>query len=457
MTDALDAALKAADAAEAEIAAWEKLSPVRQSKIREIRHRAAAIQREVESFGLHLNDPQAGETLNRFANTPIAQLPAKDDDPALKWLDAFETELDANRPLRTVSAASFADKAAPEREELVSGLIPAKIIGGLYGDGAVGKSLLAMQLGICVVAGRLWLNRIVRKGPVLYVCCEDDEAEVHRRLENICREMNVDMATLRDFHILPLADEISVLAMADSRSSVLTPTPLYNKLVGLTKTIKPQLLLLDTLNDIFAGSQNDPMQAKQFVKLLRPLVIPHGGTGLVLAHPSVDGMRSGSGSSGTVGWNNSFRWRGYLDKILDESGREPDATRRVLRTKKLNYGPQGGEIELRYQSGCYVVADGQGVTLDPMWKQSRADRCFMDLLRKGIDQNNRVSVQERGGCYAPKVFRSEANKQGVTYAELKEAMHRLLDSNKIENVPFGALSRAAFRLQPALHPPQDGA
>src|SRR3984893_2020856 len=357
-----------------------------------------------------------------------------------------EDETLPTTPLRVVSAASFAGKPAPEREELVSGLIPARIIGGLYGDGAVGKSLLAMMLGVSVATGQTWLNRIVQKGPVVYVCCEDDEAEVHRRLENICREMSVDMAALGDFHIVPLADEISVLAVAETRSSALTTTPLYGELEKLTGQVKPRLLIGDTLNDVFAGSQNDPMQAKQFVKLVRPLVIPHGGTGLILAHPSVDGMRSGTGSSGTVGWNNSFRWRGYLDKVLDESGKEADATRRVLRTKKLNYGPQGGEIELRYQNGCYVVASQEANMIDPMWKAARADRVVLDLLRKGIAQNNRVSLQEHGGCYAPKVFRREADKQGVTFAELKEAMHRLVDCNKIENAPFGPPSRNQFRL-----------
>jgi RecA-family ATPase len=350
------------------------------------------------------------------------------------------------RSLRTISAASFAGKPAPEREELVSDLIPAKIIGGLYGDGAVGKSLLAMMLGVAVATGRPWLNRIVRKGPVVYVCCEDDEAEVHRRLENICREMNVDMAALGDFHIVPLVDEDSVLASSDVRSNVLTTTPLYAQLVELTGDVKPQLLIGDTLADIFAGSENDRMQAKQFVKLMRKLVIPHGGTGLILAHPSVDGMRSGKGTSGSTGWNNSFRWRGYLDKVLDEQDNEPDPTHRVLRTKKLNYGPQGGEIELRYQNGCYVLRS-HGVNMsDPMWRTKRADRVFLDLLRKGIAQNNRVSLQPKGGCYAPTIFRTDASKQGVTFAEMKEAMQRLIDSNKIENAPYGAPSKQQFRL-----------
>jgi AAA domain len=435
---------KALKAAESEIAAWEKLSPVRQSKIAQMRVRSVAILREVETLGLILNE-EVGAALKRKANAPIKDLPAKDDDVSLKWLDAVESELAANRPVRVVSAASFAGRVAPEREELVRGLIPARIIGALYGDGAVGKSLLAMMLGVSVATGTLWLNRFVQKGPVVYVCCEDDEDEVHRRLENICREMRVDMALLGDFYIVPLADEDSVLAAADGRSSVLTATPLYEKLVKLTGKVRPRLLIGDTLNDIFAGSENDRMQAKQFVKLMRKLVIPYGGTGLILAHPSVEGMRSGSGASGTTGWNNSFRWRGYLDKVLDESGREIDITRRVLKTKKLNYGPQGGEIELQYYNGCYRSAEA-GPMVDPLHKERRADRVFVDLLRKAIAQNNHVSSAINSGLYAPKVFRIDADKQGVKFLELKDALGRLLDTGKIENAPYGARSKNQFRL-----------
>jgi hypothetical protein len=117
----------------------------------------------------------------------------------------------------------------------------------------------------------------------------------------------------------------------------------------------------------------------------------------------------------------------------------------VLRTKKLNYGPQGGEIELRYQNGCYRLGFQESMG-DPMAKAARADRVFLELLRKHLKQNNHVSVQQKGSCYAPAVFAVEAAKQGVTRAELKEAMQRLIDSNTIENAPFGARSRNQFRL-----------
>jgi RecA-family ATPase len=216
----------------------------------------------------------------------------------------------------------------------------------------------------------------------------------------------------------------------------------------LTAKAKPKLLIGDTLSDIFAGAENDRMQAKQFVKMMRKLVVPHGGTGLILAHPSVDGMRSGTGSAGSTGWNNALRWRGYLERVLNDDGSEADESRRVLRTKKANYGKRSVEIELRWHNGCFQVAGSETVaTMDPLWKERRADRVFLDLLAWNIKNNNFVCLSKKAGeLYAPKVFRKEADRQGVTYSELEEAMTRLLNSGQIENVPYGPTSRGAFRL-----------
>jgi RecA-family ATPase len=348
--------------------------------------------------------------------------------------------------MRVISAASFAGKPVPEREMLVEGLIPARIAAGLYGEGAVGKSLLALMLAVACVIGALWLGRRVKQGPVIYLCCEDDEDEVHRRLAAICRFLQIDLATLGDLFIVPLADEDAVLAATDGRSSVLTTTYRYEQVVELAQRVRPALVIGDTLADILAATENDRMIAKQFVRKMRPLAVPYGGTFLVLAHPSLSGINTGRGTSGSTGWRNTFRWDGYLRKVLDENGREPDPSNRVLSVMKANYGPQDGEIPLRYVQGCYMVdttrLTGGG---DPLATAAKAERVFLELLKKYIGQNRHVSTSE-GKSYAPFVFAADAAKEGVNKAALKAAMERLLDAKKIENAPHGAPSKKMFRL-----------
>jgi RecA-family ATPase len=345
-----------------------------------------------------------------------------------------------------ISAASFAGKKAPERQWLVSIVIPAYIVGAIYGDGAVGKSLLAIMLGVACVAGVLWLRYTVRRGPVIYLCCEDDEDEVHRRLEDICRGMGVDMAALADFHIVALADEDSVLATADGKSSVLKTTPRYDQVAELVKRVKPVLVIGDTLTDVYAASEIDRMLAKQFVKAMRKLVVPYGGTFLLLAHPSVDGMRSGRGSSGTTGWNNSLRWRGYLDKILADDGTEPDRTKRVLKFMKSNYTAQGDEINLRWIEGCYRVEGGTGSGGDPLVAQVKADKVFLELLDAYTAEGRVVSASPNAGNYAPTVFASDSERsQGIRKRTFKDAMNRLFAGGQITVGPVAPASNRHSR------------
>jgi RecA-family ATPase len=343
--------------------------------------------------------------------------------------------------LTVISAASFAGKIAPKREWLVETVIPAYVVGGLYGDGAVGKSLLALMLAVAIVTARAWLGRIVKRGPVIYLCCEDDTDEVRRRLEDICRGMGVDMIELGDLHIVPLADEDSVLASADDRSSVLTTTYRYDQLVELVQRVKPVLVIGDTLSHVYAASENNRMLAKQFVKVMRRLVVPYGGTALLLAHPSLDGMRTGRGSSGTTGWSNSMRWRGYLDKILAEDGTEPDSTKRVLRVVKSNYTAQGGEIALRWQEGCYKV-DGAPATGggDPLMGQVKADRTFLELLA-AYNADGRIVSASKSANYAPSVFAKDERAKGMRMKPLEQAMNRLFASGRIKLDETGPASR----------------
>ena len=120
----------------------------------------------------------------------------------------------ANPRAPCFSLAEFAGKPIPAREYLVRDLIPAKIVAGLYGDGASGKSLLAIMLGISTVLGRPFAGHLVdRTGPVVYLCGEDDKEEVHRRAAAICEAMACDLADLKDFVVMNLVDEDAILAI----------------------------------------------------------------------------------------------------------------------------------------------------------------------------------------------------------------------------------------------------
>ena len=124
---------------------------------------------------------------------------------------------------------------------------------------------------------------------------------------------------------------------APNRNGIIEPTALFNRLHEAACDIKPRLIIVDNSADVFAGNENDRAQVRQFVTLLRGIAVD-ANAGLVLtSHPSVSGINSGSGTSGSTGWHNSARARIYFKRAVTERDEEPDPLLRVLQVMKSNY------------------------------------------------------------------------------------------------------------------------
>jgi hypothetical protein len=87
--------------------------------------------------------------------------------------------------LAFIKIAEWQDQPVPERQWIVGDRIPAKNVTLLSGEGSIGKSILSLQLAVAVVLGKDWLCSLPDLGPVIAVCCEDDEDEIWRRLDLI--------------------------------------------------------------------------------------------------------------------------------------------------------------------------------------------------------------------------------------------------------------------------------
>ena len=346
------------------------------------------------------------------------------------------------RELPVFSAASLEGLAVPPRRWHVRDWIPAETVTLLYGDGGTGKSLVALQLLASTALGRPWLGRTVERGVSLFLTAEDSRDEVHRRLNDIAREVNFSLKALTDLHIVSLAGEDAIMAAPDGRSSILVTTSLFAALEAQLEAKHPNLVVLDTLADLFGGNEIDRSQARQFIGLLRGLALKYNTTILVLAHPSVSGMTRGTGSSGSTGWNNSVRSRLYFDRIRADDNREPDPDARVLRLMKSNYGRVGEEIVLHWRRGVFapdsITTGGLMAAHDAT---TRADEAFLKLLMLYEAEGRGAVSPNPGSNYAPKVFADHAQAQGFKARALKGAMDRLLAAKRIETIMTGPPSR----------------
>jgi hypothetical protein len=86
---------------------------------------------------------------------------------------------------------------------------------------------------------------------------------------------------------------------------------------------------------------NDRAQVRQFIGVLRGLAIAADAGVLLTSHPSLAGMSSGTGISGSTAWHASVRSRLYMKRATTEKNEEPDPNLRIIEVMKTNYGPVG--------------------------------------------------------------------------------------------------------------------
>jgi RecA-family ATPase len=356
-------------------------------------------------------------------------------------LDAPSRRVDRGEPvaeaLETISAASFEGQAKPCRRFLVPDLIPDRNVTILSGDGGTGKSLLAMQLGVAVSAGIKWLAIETGRGGVLYFSAEDDEDECHIRLKDICEGDGIPLPS--SLRIAIMAGEDCLLATENAKTATMDRTALYARLEASIRAQRPALVVLDNVADIFGGNENVKGLVRQFIGMMRRLAITYDCAVLLLAHPSLSGMASGTGTSGNTAWNNSVRSRLYLKRQHDDLKEITDPDFRKLVSMKSNYGPAGGEIGMRWEHGRFIPTDTPAAatgTIDRAAIASRAERVFLTLVHRFNEEGRNISPTP-SRSHAPLLFANHPQAEGVTRRQFEVAMDTLLAAGSIKIVNVG--------------------
>jgi RecA-family ATPase len=251
-----------------------------------------------------------------------------------------------------ICPADWESLPVPPRKWIVPDYIPHKTVTLLSGDGSIGKSLLALQFAVARAIAQEWIGLLPEPGRTLILSAEDDADEMHRRFEDIRKFYGVRMADLTDIRLVDLVGEDSTLGSL--MKGQIEPTAMYNALDTYLTEWRPSLVILDVLADMFSGDENSRPQSRQFIGLLKRLARKHDCAFLLLAHPSLTGLNTGSGMSGSTGWNNAVRSRLYFQTAKASDGTEPNANLRTLEGKKSNYGEAGGKITLEWKNGLFV-------------------------------------------------------------------------------------------------------
>jgi RecA-family ATPase len=361
-------------------------------------------------------------------------------EPDWAYMHSVSREQSKARPttstqsLETFCAADLEGKPVPKRKFLVDGAIPHINVTNISGDGGIGKTILAMMLGTSLSSRTPWLGLNAMQGPFLYFGAEDDNDELHIRLDQMRIELGLSWGDLADFHFRSFVGEDALVAILDK--GILQPTQLLERIETRIRDLGAIACVLDTSADVFGGDEINRTQVRKFVTLLRGVCIRTQSSIILLSHPSLSGMASGSGTSGSTAWNNSVRSRMYLKA----DGTDSDA--RILEFMKSNYGPKGKPMRLRWQNGLFIPDDGTKVSASA---QANAEIIFLGLLDACTREGRNVS-SSTSPTYAPKVFADDKRGKGLGRDVFRDAMNALFEKGEIINEEFGPPSHKRKRI-----------
>jgi len=360
----------------------------------------------------------------------------------------YKNELDGStlRGLPMVSPVAWANKDVPERQWLVEKLIPSGSVTMINGDGGLGKSLLSLQLMTCCAIGKPWLGRETAQVKSMGVFCEDDGDELHIRMHSVAEHYGVSFSELGEMRLISrvgydntLMESRTVFDHGERREH-LEESQFYHQIWNTAMDWGAQLIILDSLHDLFAGNENDRRHARYFVGMLRRMALEIEGAVIINAHPSLSGMTNGTGTSGSTAWNAAVRSRLYLTRPpapKDEDETDDDADRRILKNMKANYGKYGEKIELKWEHGVFVPLGSTGGGIVDQIQSRNDEKLFMEGLEVLAAQRRPSSDSPQASSYLPRLLRSLPKTKKFSKQKLHQMMMDLLGRGEIEKAKIG--------------------
>jgi hypothetical protein len=272
---------------------------------------------------------------------------------------------------------------APQRRWIVRDWIVEGVVNSLYGSGGIGKTLLAQQLAYCLDIGRPFLGIPVERKTTFCVLCEDNIDELHRRHDGI-KDGLLGYTSDNPFNVTvwPRVGFDNLLVTWDHKNQPHL-TEQFKEIWSEVLKKRPDMLILDTLADVYGGNEIVRVQVNYFIKtVLGRLILQAKDAGftltvLLLAHPSMSGEASGKGMSGSTAWENAVRARLYMRRP-----QEGHFDERELVRAKANYAASGEETILRmiYQNGFFAqTADAEDIAV------SSAKQHLRDIVQSAWD------------------------------------------------------------------------
>lgn len=332
-------------------------------------------------------------------------------------------------PFTPIDWEALEGRLPPPRRYAIQDWLPIGCVTSIYGVGGIGKTMLVQQMSTCIATGISAFGfTVAEHGPVLGMFSEDDDDELWRRQWRINQAVGCSVRNLRGLRIQGRAG-LENLLVHYPPNGLPAAQPFIEIVSTQAALLRPKLIVLDNIAQMFGGNENDRTHVADFVNRLTRLARQHECAVALVGHPA---KADGSEYSGSTQWNNSVRCRLMLSRSEGDD---------LLRARSKSNYARPDTMPLRWCDGVLRPSRTGDMSPEDAEMAARrdddAERAFLAALDVLTAQGRNVSHSSRAANYAPRTMAGE-----FTEKELAAAMDRLFARGAIvANAEVGRTSR----------------
>lgn len=291
-------------------------------------------------------DLAPGRVVDRIKER-IGDLGREGNPPAVSIADRIVVITDEWVSTPPPSAPFLLRRPDPEDDSRTVGWVRRGKTAMIAAPGGVGKTLLVIQLGVCIATGRPFLGAsVATQGRVLLALGEEDADEARRRIFGICTGLNLTdeekAAVLDRIVVLPLMS-VDVRLVSDDPS---VPSEVFTQLHEVLQRPGEDwaAVIFDPLARFAGVDENDNAAATRAVSTIERFTEAPGNPAVIVVHHTSQASRQSRSSDATAArggtaWTDGMRWVATLNH------KDIGDTRAIeLVTAKSNYAPPGDPI-----------------------------------------------------------------------------------------------------------------
>ncbi len=289
----------------------------------------------------------------------------------------------------------------PPPEPLIEGWLNLDSVAVMYGRPKGGKSFVAIDMAMCIAAGRRWHNRHVAQGPVLYVIAEGVRGIGPR----------VRAWSKVNSHAVP-----ENLIWLPRAVSMLNPQ-WSGALASVAAQLQPRMVVIDTLNRSMAGGDENSSKDMGIVIAAADLIKRSTGACVFIVHhsgkDSAQGARGHSSLLGAV--DTELEVKNDSDVITLSNTAQKDAADAL---------PLRFTLEEAAGTHSVAIVDYRGQVSGDMLGLSKGCAEALEILRE---------IQIPGGIPTG-VWEAECLEVGIAHTSFYRYRARLVELEQVVNL-----------------------